>query len=511
MAEAPADALARNQLGVGSIAFLVLAAVAPVTVAIVVLPLAIAYGNGGGTPVAVLVVAAALLLFATGYAQMTKELVNAGGFYAIAVKGLGRPAGLVTGLIATIGYNAFVAGALGTIGFFTGAVALPALFGFEVHWYVAAVVLFVIVFLLARSGIHVSAIVLGVALILEILLLLAFAVAVLVQVGFDVTAFTLSLSPEILVGGSIWIGLLMVATAFIGFEATALFGEEAREPRKTIPRATYLAITVIGVLHAFVAWAIVSATGIIDAQGTALEHLADGDLTLVLIDQYLGPVMGVVALVLLVVSLFAAQLAFHNSAARYLYALGRARVLPEWLARTNAKGAPQRGLLVNLLFALVVAGVFAVFVETDADGNALPPVLTLVPVGLGFGTLAVMIVQAIAALSVVVYFRRTRDPRWWSTFVAPGVGFLALLVFSIMALFNFTLVAGSEAVYVVVLPWLLVAALVGGLIYAWFLRAKRPEVYRSLSDDLEAFAEMPEDRSPGSPGSPASPASPGER
>ncbi|MFT4219456.1 MAG: APC family permease [Microbacterium sp.] len=493
MTQESTDTLARNQLGVGAIVFLVLAAVAPVTVGVVVLPLAIATGNGGGTPVAVIIVAIALLLFATGYAQMTKELVNAGGFYAIVVKGLGRPAGLVTGLIATIGYNGFVAGALGTIGFFSGAVALPTLFGFEVHWYIAGFILFVIVFLLARSGIHVSAVVLGVAMVLEVLLLLAFGAAVLIQKGFDFGAFTLAFSPEILVGGSIWIGLLMVATAFIGFEATALFGEEAKDPRKTIPRATYLAIITIGVLHAFVAWAIVSSVGVGDAQAVAIEHQAAGDLTLVLVDQFLGPVMGVVALILLVVSLFAAQLAFHNSAARYLYALGRAHVLPSWLAKTNAKGAPERGLVVNLVFALAVAAIFAVMVETDPDGNPLPPVVTLVPVGLGFGTLAVMIVQAIAALAVVVYFRRKRDPRLWTTFVAPLIGFLALLTFSIMALVNFPLVAGSSAPYVLVLPWLLVAALVGGLAYAAYLRSQRPDTYRALSEDLETFTELPED------------------
>lgn len=493
MADTPTEALARNQLGVGAIVFLVLAAVAPVTVAIVVLPLAIAFGNGGGTPVTVVIVAAALLLFAVGYAQMTKELVNAGGFYAIVVKGLGRPAGMVTGLIATIGYNGFVAGALGTIGFFTGMVALPQLFGFEVHWYVAGVVMCVIVFLLARSGIHVSAVVLAVAMVLETLLLVAFAVAVLIQEGFDLDAFTMALSPEILTGGSIWIGLLLVAGAFIGFEATALFGEEAREPRKTIPRATFLAIISIGVLHAFVAWAIVSAVGAADAQEVALTHAEAGDLTLTLVDQFLGPFMGIVALILLIVSLFAAQLAFHNSAARYFFALGRARVLPRWLAKANAKGAPERGLAVNLLFAVAVAGIFAVFVETGPDGQPLPPVLTLVPVGLGFGTLAIMIIQTLAALSVVVYFRRTRDPRWWTTFVAPGLGFIALLVFSIMALFNFTLVAGSEAAYVVALPWLLVATLIGGLVYAAVLKSRYPRVYQGLADDLESFTELPED------------------
>lgn len=230
-----AGRLKPNQLGVPAIVFLVLAAVAPLTVAIVVLPLAIALGNGGGTPVAVLIIAAALLLFAIGYAQITKELVNTGGFYAIAVKGLGRPAGLVTGLIATIGYNFFVAGATGTLGFFTGVVVLPALFGFEVHWFIAGAVLFIIAFLLARAGIQLSAVVLGVALVLEILILLAFAFSVLVQTGFNIEAFTLALGPEVLVGGSIWIGLLLVATAFIGFEATSLFSEEAKEPRRTIP------------------------------------------------------------------------------------------------------------------------------------------------------------------------------------------------------------------------------------------------------------------------------------
>ena len=487
--EPTAGKLKPNQLGVPAIVFLVLAAVAPLTVAVVVLPLAIALGNGGGTPVAVLIIAAALLLFAIGYAQITKELVNTGGFYAIAVKGLGRPAGLVTGLIATIGYNFFVAGATGTLGFFTGVVVLPALFGFEVHWFIAGAVLFFVGFLLARAGIQISAIVLAIALILEIIILLAFAISVLVQTGFSFEAFTLALGPEVLVGGSIWIGLLLVATAFIGFEATSLFSEEAREPRRTIPRATYTAIIVIGVLHAFVAWAIVSAVGVRDAQGVALEHLEAGDLTIGLVDTYLGPVFTSILLVLLVVSLFAAQLAFHNSAARYLFALGRARILPRWFAATNKNGVPARALVVNLLFGIVIAGIFALTELSMAEPP--PPVVTLVPVGIGFGTLAVMIVQAIAALAVVVHFRRKGDPRWWSTFIAPGIGFLALAVISVFALVNFPLIAGSEEAYVVVLPWILALALVGGIVYALVLRAKKPDVYDGLAADLEKFEETP--------------------
>lgn len=473
--------LARNKLGVGAIVFLVLAAVAPVTVLVVVLPLAVALGNGGGLPVAILIVAAALLLMSVGYAQITKEMTNAGGFYAIAVKGLGKTAGLITGIIATIGYNAFVAGGLGTIGFFAGMVVVPELTGGAVtlDWFWTGLVLFVIVFLLARSGIHVSAVVLGIALVLEILLVATFAFSVLFTTGLDLGIF----DPAVITSGSLWIGMLLAATAFIGFEATALFGEEAKDPRRTIPRATYTAIIVIGLMHAFAAWALVSAIGIFDAKTVAEEHLAAGDLTLMVVDQYLGPFAVLVTLILVVVSLFAAQLAFHNSAGRYLFALGRARVLPQWLAKTNSKGSPERALLVNLIFGIVIAAIFR-FTFPD-----VPSILTLVPVGLGFATLAILIVQAIASLSIVVYYRRKKDSRWWSTFIAPGIGFIALATFSIMALFNFPIVAGSGEPYVVALPWILVASVVGGIIYGQYLKAKKPEVYAGLSDDLEKFEE----------------------
>src|SRR5699024_7143765 len=136
--------------------------------------------------------------------------------------------------------------------FFAGMVVAPELLnGYTIDWFLAALVLFIIVFALAISGISVSAVVLGIALVLEVVLVFVFAVSVAIQDGLSFEAF----SPQIVFGGSLWIGLLLAATAFIGFEATALFGEEAKDPRKTIPRATYTAIIVIGLMHAFAAWA----------------------------------------------------------------------------------------------------------------------------------------------------------------------------------------------------------------------------------------------------------------
>lgn len=471
-----AGKLQANALGVPGVVFLVLAAVAPLTGVVVVAAMAIALGNGGGMVVSFLVVAAILLLFAVGYAQMSKKLVNAGGFYAFVVKGLGPVGGLVAGFIATMGYNFFVAGAIGTTGFFM-QIIIADLFGLNVHWIVWGIAAMAVAFLFARRGIDFSAKVLGVALVLETLMLMIFDFAVLFQSGFTFDVF----SPEIILTGSFGIGLLLASTGFLGFEATALFGEEAKNPLKTIPRATYIAITTIGLVLAFTTWAIVSATGAAKAQETALEHLESGDLIFSLSEQYLGGFLTRTMMILLMVSLFAALLAFHNAATRYLFALGRARVLPKSLALTAKNGVPMTGGIVNFVFAAAVAAAFAV--------SGMEPILTLVPTMIGFGTLCILVLQMLAALSIVIYFRREGDQRWLTTFVAPGIGFLGLLGIVVMAIFNFPLLAGSDAVAVSLLPILLLLALIGGVIYGNYLRSKKPAIYAGLSNDLEKFEE----------------------
>lgn len=40
------------------------------------------------------------------------------------------------------------------------------------------------------------------------------------------------------------------------------------------------------------------------------------------------------------------------------------------------------------------------------------------------------------------------------------------------------------------LPWVLVLAVIGGLIYARYLKARRPETYERLTQDLENFDEL---------------------
>ncbi|WP_432514556.1 APC family permease [Kineococcus sp. SYSU DK001] len=469
----PSTTLTANSLGVPGIVFLVLAAVAPLTGIIVIACLGIALGNGGGMTGSFVLVAAALLLFAVGYARMARETVHAGGFYAFVLKGLGRRAALVAAVTALLGYNLFVAGAVGTTGFFFGTV-VEQLTGISVHWFAWSLVTVLLAAALTRRGVAFSARVLGVSLVLEVLVLVVFDVSVLLRTGFSPEVW----SPATVVGPGLGLGLLFAANAFIGVEATGLFSEEARDPVRTVPRATYLAVGIIGVFAAVTVWAIVSATGVARAQQTAQDHLATGDLVFSLSRQYLGTALTDVMMLLLLVSLFAALMALHNSACRYLFSLGRVGVLPRTLGRVSSRGVPQRASTTQFAFATLVAAAFWV-AGTD-------PITTLVPAMTGSGTLGILCLQVMAAAAVVVHFRRRGDRRWWSTAVAPGLGFCALSGIVVLAVANFPTMAGSDSPVVAALPWLYAAAALVAVVWGSLLRRRAPRVWAGLSQDLEA-------------------------
>ena len=465
--------LAKNVLGVPDIVFLVLAAVAPLTGMIVIAAIGIAVGNGGGMVAAFVLATVVLLLFAVGYAQMSRVLTSAGGFYAFVVKGLGRTPGLVAGFVAMLGYNCFVAGAIGTSGFFTST-AIDDVFGLKLDWLFWSALSVVLVLLLSRRGIAVSAKVLGVSLILEVSILLIMDFSVLFRHGFSFAAF----SPSVMFQGAGGLALLFAANAFIGFEATALFGEEAKDPQRTIPRATYIAIGFIGVFAAFTTWAVVSAIGAEQAQDVAAAHLSSGDLVLSVAQEYLGGPLTKVMLLLLVVSLFAALLALHNSATRYLYALGRVGVLPRLLGKTDPRnGAPRYASIVQLAFGSLVALAFRL--------AGLDPVADLTASMTGFGTLGILTLQLFAAVAILVYFRRTRDRRVVKTLLAPGLGAVGLGLIVTLAILNFPTLAGSSNGVVPHLPWLLLVVALAGLALAGWLRRFRPSVYDALETDLE--------------------------
>src|ERR1035441_756115 len=113
---AVSQALARDRLGVPAGLFFPLAGVAPLTVAAGVIPTAYATTGLTGIPAAFLLVAVILAVWATGYVAMTRHITNAGAFYALIARGLGRPAGVAAALVALVAYSFLQVGLYGAFG-----------------------------------------------------------------------------------------------------------------------------------------------------------------------------------------------------------------------------------------------------------------------------------------------------------------------------------------------------------------------------------------------------------
>jgi len=196
----------------------------------------------------------------------------------------------------------------------------------------------------------------------------------------------------------------------------------------------------------------------------------------VLGQTYIGAALTTVMSLLFISSVFAALLAFHNAVARYLYALGREGLVPARLGRTHVKHlSPHAGSLSQSVLAFVVV---LVFVITGQD-----PVLALFTWLTQLGTLAIIVLMAMASFAVIAFFARHRDfdSSVLRTIVAPIVGGVAMSAVAIYAASQFGLLIGNpESPLRWILPALIIVAAVAGVIAAINLKRRSPELYAQM-------------------------------
>ena len=432
--------LKRGAIGVVGILFFVLSAQAPLTGIGGALPLAVALGNGAGAPAAYLVVGLVIALFAVGFIAMSRHITAEGAFYAYIGRGLGRRLGTGSALLALWAYNTVQACMYGLYGVIVSFLADTYL-GVAPPWWACALVTMVLIQVLGSLNIELGARFLGVLVAAEMAILLAFALVTLVTgggpEGLNPGA---SFSPSALLAGAPGIALTFGIASMFGFESTAIYSAEAKDPARTVPRATYLAVGTIALFFAFVSWMVVSSYGadqVVAAAGSALES---GDGTVLLfaaISDALGPWAAEVGGVLLATSLLAGILAFHNASNRYVHSLGESGALPAVVSRTTRQGAPFVASGLQTVLALVLVMPFAVL--------GLDPVLTLFAWFSGVAVLGLVVLYFLTSISVVVFFRRTRlDTRPWHTLVAPVLAAVLIAALAALVLTNFTLLIGGS-------------------------------------------------------------------
>ncbi|MFJ9690814.1 APC family permease [Kitasatospora sp. NPDC101183] len=458
-----------NALGVLGILFFVLSAQAPLTGIAGAVPVAIAFGNGAGAPAAYAAVGAVILLFSVGFVAMGRHVVDAGAFYTYIGRGLGHATGTGSAAVAFFAYCSVQAAMYGLYGATVNGLVVHYAH-VDVPWWVFSLATMALVQVLGATGIEMGAKVLAVFVLAESSILLAFAVVTLVKGGGPQgLGFTDSFSPGAALKGAPGVALMFAVASMFGFEATAIYGEEAREPRRTVPRATYVSVGVITAFFAFVSWMLVSSYGASHVSDAAAAAVNGGDSTAFVFapiaDRFGGWVTTVLP-VLLATSLFAGVLAFHNSANRYLFSLSRDGLLPGRLRSLNRRHSPWAAGCVQTLVAAALVAPFALFGKD--------PVLALFSWFSGVGVLACLVLYLLTSCSVIVFFRRERlDTRPWNTLIAPVLGALGLTGAIWLVLSNFTTLIGGSAGTATSLILAVPAVLAAGAVTSRLTRARR--------------------------------------
>ena len=486
--QGPASAVARlerDAIGLAPVLFQSITHMAPAAAVAFSIIFAVTYA-GGATPLAVVLALIACLFVAISIGQLARHLPSAGGLYTYNARALHPTVGffvawgfmLAEPLVAPLLYLIF-GNVIGV--YLTSHFNTPTWL-----WAPFAVVAGIGVWVLVYRGIRISTEA-GVAMgAFEIVVFLALAITLIVAAGSKNTLSVFNPSTGNTHGlGSLFAGMVYTVLAFIGFEASAPLGEEAKDPKRTIPRAVILSCVLIGVFYLVCYYGAMVYFGPLQAGSSdpkvGFFYFNGGDPWDGLAAKVWGP-FSILVLLAIINSAFANSNAGANAATRVGYALGRVGILPRALASVHPRfKTPYIAVHVQGALGIVIAVVLGFALQGPLNAFAL------------LGTIATLVVVMIYILTnlsnIVFYMREHRDelnPLW--NLIVPVLGILIFIPVLIAAFgIDFgglgitSLTAPANAA-----PWVVLAWLVLGAILYVYLSMRSPA---AIQETATTFVE----------------------
>jgi len=192
---------------------------------------------------------------------------------------------------------------------------------------------------------------------------------------------------------------------------------------------------------------------------------------------------------LIITGSFACGMAFHNTAARYMYSLGREKLLPPALGRTHKRWhSPHIASLTQSVIAAFIIVLFAIFTGTnDPTSQAYVQVYGLMAL---MGVIIILSVQALVSLAILIYYERFHrdEVHWWKTRLAPALAFVSQLAVVWLLFANIGFLGASNYSYAYWLGPIDLAVVLGGIAFAFYLKRRDPSRYeragRLINDGL---------------------------
>jgi amino acid transporter len=241
-----------------------------------------------------------------------------------------------------------------------------------------------------------------------------------------------------------------------------------------VPLATFGALALMAIIYAVASWSMSVAVGPDQIVAAAQRQSID---LLFTVAAPLGETAVTIGHLLFLTSVFAGLLAFHNTTARYGYALGREGVLPRVLARTWLRtGAP-----VTASLAQSACGFTAILLYALAGWDPLVQMMFYLAT---IGGVGILLLVTITSLAVLVYFLRHQGGNRLATVLAPTLATLGLLAVSALCLTHYDALLGVDPHSPLrwIFPSLYGIVLGGGLIWGLLMRAAKLPAYAQIGN-----------------------------
>lgn len=291
-------------------------------------------GAGAATPIAIVIAGAGICGVGWIIAQYARRIHLCGSLYEYVCDSAGPRAGLITGWLY---YGAMLILGVATFLVLGGLTQsfLQTAFGVNVPWWPLALGYVAIVVAVIAIGVQISIRAQLILVMISSAVVFVFSLVILARGGHSGNSLSLSPFNPFSIGRlDLLYGVLYGINMFIGFESAANLAEETADPKRHVPRAVMLSLTVVGAYFVVVAYAQDAGFGL---NGTAwkdsvfpLQALASGH-------EFGSAGFGDFMSVLIIIDILAVAIGVGVAATRGMLAMARQGRLPAALAVTHAR------------------------------------------------------------------------------------------------------------------------------------------------------------------------------
>jgi amino acid transporter len=346
--------LEQQAIGLPAVTAQSAALIAPAAGSVAGLAFIVSY-SGGATPLAFLIGLLVCVCIALVIGEYARRLPSAGSFYTYLTRTFGPKTGFVTGVALFGAYLLLFPFQLDFFGNFVSS--LLAASGVHIAWWVFSAALIILSTALGVLGVKPSLRTGLIGLGFEMLILTIFSLVIIFQGGASGNTLQVFNPSSSLQGNS---GLLTAVVytifAFVGFESATTLGDEAREPRRTIPRAVMLTTLVVGIFYVIVSYAVTIGYGVSTKGATALASAGAPFNTLA--DRFGDGTLSLFVNLAVISSFTALNIVTVVAVSRIFWKMGRDGLLPEAFGRLNTQQSPYVACLFSGAIALVASIVF---------------------------------------------------------------------------------------------------------------------------------------------------------